>query len=149
MNRSSPKDVLQRLAERRQQPSRRPRPAITMADPKVRQAAKIKQLGEALVAAGYCRLDEQAKALGLPRSTTWTILKANHKNSGLSAAVINRMLAVPDLPPGVERVIFEYIEEKSAGLYGDGKARRRKFSERIATRPANATLRATEPTECV
>jgi hypothetical protein len=143
MNRSVPKDVLLRLAERRQQSSQRAKPVMAIADPKARQAAKIKQLGEALVTAGYRRLDEQAKALGLPRSTTWTILKANHKNSGLSAAVINRMLAVPDLPSEVAVVIFEYIEEKSAGLYGDGKARGRKFGDRIATRPTNRSLRAT------
>jgi predicted DNA-binding transcriptional regulator AlpA len=98
---------------------------------KARQAAKIKQLGEALVAAGFCTLDDQAKVLGLSRSTTWTILKANHKSSGLSASVINRMSAAPALPPRVKLTIAEYIEEKRAGLYGDGDHRVRRFAERI------------------
>jgi hypothetical protein len=49
---------------------------------KARQAAKIRQLGETLIATGFRRLDEQARVLGLSRSTTWTILNGNHKNSG-------------------------------------------------------------------
>jgi hypothetical protein len=43
------------------------------------QSAKIKEVGEALVATGHVSLDEQATVLGLSRSTTWTILQANHK----------------------------------------------------------------------
>jgi hypothetical protein len=56
---------------------------------KARQAAKIRELGHALVDAGFLTLDEQSKALGLARSTTWTILRASHKGSGLSAASSN------------------------------------------------------------
>jgi len=41
-----------------------------------RQSAKIKEIGCALVAAGFRALDEQAEGLGLSRSTTWTILRA-------------------------------------------------------------------------
>lgn len=52
---------------------------------KARQGLKIRELGAALVSVGLITLDEQAKALGLPRSTTWTILKGTHKSSGLSA----------------------------------------------------------------
>jgi hypothetical protein len=55
---------------------------------KAKQSSKIRKIGEALIAAGFRALDEQADALGLSRSTTWTILKGNHKNSGLSAATI-------------------------------------------------------------
>ena len=66
-----------------------------MKDVKARQSAKIREIGAALVAMGYRALDEQARALGLGRSTAWTILQANHKNSGLSATVIIRMLAAP------------------------------------------------------
>jgi hypothetical protein len=130
----SPKDLLERFVNQ-QEPSRRVTNLLVVVNPRTRQSAKIRQLGEALVAAGYHRLDEQAKVLGLARSTTWTILKANHKNSGLSAAVINRMLAAPDLPPRVKLTIVEYIEEKSAGLYGDGETRKRRFTARIAARP--------------
>jgi hypothetical protein len=85
---------------------------------KARQSAKIQELGQALIDAGLCTLDEQANALGLPRSTAWTILKARHKNYGLSVKLINRMLASQHLPPLVRSKIIEYREEKTAGLYG-------------------------------
>jgi hypothetical protein len=88
---------------------------------KARQASKIREIGDALIALGYLALDEQAKALGLARSTVWTILRADHKNSGLSATVINRMLAAPHLPPLVRAIILEHVEERVAGLYGHSK----------------------------
>jgi|SRR5215467_1365273 len=108
-----------------------PKPSLLM-EFKTRQSAKIKEVGEALVADGFCALDQQAKALGLSRSTTWTILKASHKSSGLSAAVINRMLASPQLPPRVRLKIFEYIREKSAGHYGDSQRRIGRFTAQIS-----------------
>ena len=112
----------------RKEPSLQKRPARTVAEMKTQQASKIRQIGEALVAAGLCALDEQAEALGLSRSTTWSILKASYKNSGLTPVTLKRMLAAPDLPPIVRAKILEYIEEKTAGLYGDGKTRLRKFT---------------------
>lgn len=128
-------DMFNALAARRPTHSF-PSKTLAIADLKARQAAKIRQLGEALVDAGYRGLDDQARVLGLSRSTTWTILKANHKSSGLSAAVINRMLAAPDLPPRVRLKIFEYIEEKGAGLYGDEEACVRKFTARVEKKQA-------------
>jgi hypothetical protein len=62
---------------------------------KSRQAAKIRERGQSLIDAGFVTLDQQPEALGLARSTTWTILRASHKGSGLSAAGINRMLLSP------------------------------------------------------
>ena len=102
---------------------------------KARQSSKIRELGGALVTAGFVTLDEQAQAIGLCRSTTWTILKGNHKTSGLSATVINRMLAAPQLPPLVRLKILEYIEEKAAGLYGHGKIPLRRFAARLSVKP--------------
>jgi hypothetical protein len=102
---------------------------------KARQASKIRELGDALVAAGFDTLDEQAKAIGLCRSTTWTILIGRHKTSGLSAAVINRMLAAPQLPPLVRLKILEYIEERAAGLYGHRKAPLRRFAALVSVKP--------------
>jgi predicted DNA-binding transcriptional regulator AlpA len=99
---------------------------------KARQSAKIRELREALVASGFLTLDEQSKALGLSRSTTWTILKGNHKASGLSAAIIDRMLAAPRLPPLVRAKIHEYIEDKTAGLYGNNKTTLRKLTARLS-----------------
>jgi hypothetical protein len=120
--------------------------AVRIADQKLRQSAKIRQIGEALNADGYRGLDEKAKALGLSRSTTWTILKVTHKTSGLSVSVINRMLASPGLPPSVRLIIFEYIEEKRAGLYGDAKQFVRRYTahleERLSDRGRNELDRA-------
>ena len=94
---------------------------------KARQTAKIREIGEALRLAGYVALDEQAVVLGLSRSTAWCILQAPHKASGLSAAVVNRMLAGPELPPPVRKIIVEYVNEKAVGLYGHSATGRRKF----------------------
>jgi hypothetical protein len=99
---------------------------------KARQASKIRELGDALITAGLLTLDEQAEALGLSRSTTWTILKANHKASGLSASIINRMLAAPQLPPQARSKILEYVGEKAAGLYGGSRAQQRSFAARLS-----------------
>jgi hypothetical protein len=92
------------------------------------QSKKITEVAEALVAAGYVCLDEQARALGLPRSTTWTILNGKHKNTGLSASVIKQILAQPQLPNLVRRKVVEYVEEKSSGVYGHNPQRARRFS---------------------
>jgi hypothetical protein len=103
-----------------------------VAELKARQSAKIRELREALVAAGYASLDEQAKVLGLSRSTAWTIVNGRHKGSGLSATIVNRMLLSPRLPSLARTKILEYIEERSAGHYGHANVRRlRKFSERL------------------
>ena len=94
---------------------------------KARQTAKIREIADALCLAGYVGLDAQAAVLGLSRSTAWSIRQAPHKASGLRAAVINRMLAAPELPPAVRKIILEYVNEKAAGLYGHRAAVRRKF----------------------
>jgi hypothetical protein len=69
------------------------------ADLKMRQTAKMREIGEALVAAGYDNLDSQAAALGLSRSTMWTIIKATHKSSGFSGKTLKRMLSAPGSSP--------------------------------------------------
>ena len=97
-----------------------------------RQSSKIRELAEAVKSAGFLTLDEQAKALGLSRSTAWTIRKASHKASGLSASIINRMLAAPELPSHARTKILEYVEEKAAGLYGGSRSQRRKFAARLS-----------------
>ena len=99
---------------------------------KARQAAKVREIGEALVAAGHDNLDDQAAALGLSRSTTWTIIRGTHKSSGLSAAVLNRMLSAPNLHSLVRRKVLEYIAEKSAGRYGSPQNCLQRFNQRLA-----------------
>lgn len=101
-------------------------------DKKELQVAKLKELADALVAAGYVSLDDQAKALGLSRSTTWTILKAKHKNYGLSAALINRVLDNPGLDWRVRAKVIEYVREKSAGSYGHNNNQLRRFVRHIS-----------------
>jgi hypothetical protein len=100
---------------------------------KARQTVKIGEIREALVADGIASLDKQAAVLGLSRSTAWTIIKTNHKSSGISAAVLARMLASPRLSPRVRTKINEYIEEKCAGYYGGDKKRLQRFIDHATT----------------
>jgi hypothetical protein len=101
-------------------------------DQKSRQAAKIAELANEIEQAGLLKLDEQAKALGLERSTAWMILQGNHKASGISAKIINRMLTSIHLPQNVKAVLIEYIEEKAAGIYGHGNKECKKFVEKLS-----------------
>jgi hypothetical protein len=116
-------------------------PTAAIAEAKARQSRKIRELRTALRSAGLFGLDDQARALGLPRSTTWKILKGDHQASGLSAMVVSRMLSEPRLPPAVRTKILEYVREKIDGLYGHGKRELLIFSARIGipkTPSANA-----------
>jgi hypothetical protein len=86
-------------------------PDLTLTDVKTRQASKIREIGEALITAGFVSLDAQAKVFELPRSTAWTILSTKHKGTGISARIICRMLSSKRLPPLVRAKIMEYAEE--------------------------------------
>jgi hypothetical protein len=101
-------------------------------DLKERQTSKIKELADALVAAGFVSLDDQASALGLSRSTTWTILAGKHKNYGLSAALIKRVLDKHDLNSRVRIKIIEYVREKAMGSYGHNLNQLRRFTRQLA-----------------
>jgi hypothetical protein len=105
---------------------------LSVAEMKARQTAKLRQLADVLIAAGFRTLGEQAKVLGLSRSTTWTILNANHKGSGLSAGIANRILAAPRLPQPVRSILVEYARERAAGLYGGSMAQGRRFAARLS-----------------
>ena len=115
------------------------------AHPKARQRAKMREIVEALVAVGYDRLDSQAAALGLSRSTMWTIIKAAHKSSGLSGKTLKRMLSAPGLHPRVRRKILEYIEERNDGHYGSTGNSLRRFNQRLGT-ASSATAISWSPT---
>jgi hypothetical protein len=106
----------------------------TVAKMKARQAAKIREIASALVAAGFHTLDAQAKILNVGRSTAWTIIKGSHKGSGLSAKIVNRILSVRQLPPLVRKTILEYIEEKASGRYGHSARLRRRFITALSAR---------------
>ena len=90
------------------------RPYSFSTEMKARQSSKIRELADAVEAAGFLTLDEQAQVLGVPRSTAWTIRRASHKASGLSAKIL------------------EYVEEKAAGLYGGNQRQRRRFTTRLS-----------------
>lgn len=107
-------------------------PEGTLKEAKARQTRKIREFNHALTASGFEGLDARAKILGISRSTTWTILCANHKASGLSAKTINRILSSPQLPTRVRVLLLEYLEEKSAGRYGHNKQRITKFARRLS-----------------
>ena len=106
-------------------------PDLTLTDVKARQASKIREIGNALITAGIVSLDAQAKALGLPRSTAWTILSAEHKGTGISARIICRMLNSEPLPPLVRAKIVEYAKEKAAGIYGGTETQSRRFTSKL------------------
>jgi hypothetical protein len=99
---------------------------------KDRQSCRIRELRNTLVAAGFGALDEQAKVLGLCRSTTWSILKSNHKGSGLSATIVNRIWRAPQLPSITRAKILQYVREKSAGIYGHSEAQQRRFVAQLS-----------------
>jgi hypothetical protein len=69
----------------------------------------IQAIADALVAAGYTSLDDQAKALGLHRSTAWTIVKTRHKLGRLNRQTTQRILENPDTPPSVRAIIQQAL----------------------------------------
>jgi hypothetical protein len=118
------------VAPRKSHASSKTNPGV-LSEMKARQSAKIQDLGQALIDAGLRTLDAQADALGLRRSTAWTILKTCHKGSGLSAAITERMLGSSELPPRARAIIVEYVEEKSFGLYGGSRRQQQRFAVRL------------------
>ena len=116
---------------------------------KARQSCKIGELRDTLFAAGFHTIQEQSDALGICRSTAWTIFRTLHKNSGLSAAIINQMLASPQLPSAARTKILEYVDEKVAGRYGHSAAPqvyRQNFSGAAAPRRNSSALRSRNAT---
>ena len=104
---------------------------LSLAAMKARQSSKIREIGKALISTGFVSLDAQAKVLGLPRSTAWTIRAAEHNGTGISARIICRMLSSAQLPALARVKIMEYAEEKTAGVYGGTKTQRRRFASKL------------------
>ena len=103
-------------------------------EPKERQALKLAEIREALVAAGYDTTAKQAAALGVCRSTAWWLLNHN-KRAGPSAKVIKRILLSPQIPKRVRRKVEQYVEEKVRGVYGHSEQRAQWFSEQFQRSP--------------
>jgi len=86
----------------------------------------LHSISEALIASGYTSLDEQAEALGLHRSTAWTIINKKHKLGRLSAKTIDRILTNPQTPAAVRAVVQQYaLQQKSTQKLRGSKTRRR------------------------
>src|SRR6516165_6015396 len=83
-------------------------------EPKEKQALKLAEIREALVAAGYDTTAKQAAVLGLGRSTAWALLNRD-KRAGPSAKVIKRILSSPQVPNRVRLKVEQYVKEKSHG----------------------------------
>ena len=107
---------------------------------KSRQAAKLTEIREALVAAGYDTTAKQAAVLGVCRATAWVLLNRDKRN-GPSASVIKRILSSPNIPPAVRRKVEEYTQERISGLYGHCESATRAFSNQFDTRRSNLELR--------
>jgi hypothetical protein len=76
----------------------------------------VVRIREALIACGYTKLDQQAKALGINRSTAWTIIKMKHKLGRLNNKTTQRILANPNTPPPVRTVVLRYLAERPVAL---------------------------------
>src|SRR5262249_38040984 len=76
-------------------------------------SVKLHHISEALIASGYTTLDDQAKALGIHRSTAWTIIKTKHKLGRLSTKTTKRILANPATPASVRALVQRYLAERS------------------------------------
>ena len=101
------------------------------AEAKERQALKLAEIREALVAAGYDTTAKQAAVLGVCRATAWVVLNRD-KRVGPSASVIKRILSSPNIPPAVRRKVEEYIQERISGLYGHCVSATRAFCRSVA-----------------
>ena len=97
---------------------------------KARQAAKLAEIREALVAAGYDTTAKQAAVLGVCRATAWVVLNRD-KRAGPSAKVIKRILSSPQVPRSVRRKIEQYVKEKACGLYEHSETARRSFGNQF------------------
>src|SRR5262245_1722490 len=91
----------------------------------VARLGKIRRFADALIKGGYLSLDKQAKALGLRRSTAWTIMKKTHKLGMLNNKTIRCILANPDTPVSV-RVVIQAALEREKRLSEENTSRSQK-----------------------
>jgi predicted DNA-binding transcriptional regulator AlpA len=84
---------------------------------------ELRRISEALIADGCVTLDEQAKALGLGRSTVWNIIRNKHKLGRLSAKTINRILTNSETPPTVRAIVERYKSERSVAAHSKAQTK--------------------------
>ena len=91
----------------------------------------LRALRWALIVNGITSLAEQARVLGHPRSTAWSVLQGNHKGAGLKADVVARMLRSQKLPEDARWVVIRYVQQRVDGAYGHSELLRRRFVMRL------------------
>src|SRR5262249_37202384 len=72
----------------------------------------LHSISDALILSGLTSLDEQAKALGIGRSTAWTIVRNKHKLGRLSRKTVRRILANQGTPQLVRTIVQQYVDER-------------------------------------
>ena len=72
----------------------------------------IEDIAEALKLSGHRSLDQQAKALGLPRATAWTIVTNKHKVGRLSKETVTRILKNSKTPQVVRVIVQHYLAKR-------------------------------------
>jgi len=70
-------------------------------------------IADALIEEGYLSLDAQAKALGLNRSTVWTIMKTTQKLGRLNSKTARCILANPSTPVSVRAIIDSMVDTET------------------------------------
>jgi hypothetical protein len=79
----------------------------------------LAEIRKALVESGHTSLDDQARVLGLARTTAWTVITCQHKLGRLQLNTTMKILANPHLPPAVRAAVETY----SASLHAHQKPR--------------------------
>jgi hypothetical protein len=72
--------------------------------------AALLTISKALIDSGCTTLDAQARALGLSRSTAWTVINCKHKTGRLSKKTIGQILASAELPASVRSAAEAYAK---------------------------------------
>jgi hypothetical protein len=88
-----------------------------------RQANRLQQLATAINATGDS-LAARAAAVGLGRSTVWTLLNPQHEGYGPSARLVRIILRKRDLDPRVRAALIDYARDAAEGAFF-GYSRRR------------------------
>ena len=120
--------VAKRAVRRKRRAARSAKPLTgSQLRAKKRQTSKLAEIRKALIASGHDTVHKQAFALGVIRSTAWTLLNGD-KRVGPSAKLTRRILASPHLPRSVRHKLKEYIEAKIRGVFGHGEQSRKRWA---------------------
>ena len=86
----------------------------------------LRAITDALIRSNYTSLDAQARALGISRSTAWTVIKQKHKLGRLYVNTTMKILANPELPVEVRAAVEAYVGAvKASRTHGSARPRPR------------------------